>query len=146
MNNCIPDVKGVYFQPKLLTQVHGKPHFEYIKILLDKLKANSSSVTSTLGGGMFGHLGLLLSDIRYTTLSATAFVRLTNTDPFNPPAQGTGAHIEAAKDVWWDTKFTFELCQATEQALIAQVFNAVDATYLTALRNVNTSRYGNIIR
>ena len=95
---------------------------------------------------MYGHLGLLLSDIRYSTLSATAFVSLTDPGPFNPPVQGTGAQIEAAKDVWYNTKFTFELCQATEKSLIAQVVGAVDATYLETLRNFDTSRYGDKIR
>ena len=126
----------------MLTQVHGKFHFKYLKIILDKLKANASTVTSTLGGGRFGHLGLLLSATIYATLSATTFVTNINPGPFDPPALGTCSHIEAAKYVWRDTKFTFELCQATEKALIAQVVDAVNTTYLTALRNVNTSRYG----
>ena len=139
MNTRLPNVKDVYFQHKVLTQVHGKPCFESLKILLDELKANASSVTSTLKGGMYGHICLLLSDIRYSTLSATAFVSPTNPGSFNPPAQGTGAQIEAAKYVWCNTRFTFELFQATEQALITQVFHAVNATYLAELQNVNSS-------
>ena len=95
---------------------------------------------------MYGHLGLLISDTRYATLSATAFVNPINPGPFNPTVQGTGAHIETAKYVWLDTKFTFELCQATKKALIAQVVDAVDATYLAALQNVNTSRFGDSVR
>ena len=146
MNTHITNVKDVNFQHKVLTRVHGKPHFEYLKILLDKLKSNASSVTSILGGGMYVHIGLLLSNIIYATLSATAFVSPTNRGPFNPHAQGTGAQIEAAKDSWCHTKLIFELCQATKQAIIAQVVDAVDATYLAALRNVHTSRYGDSIR
>ena len=65
MNTLITNVKDVYCQHKVLTRVHGKPYFESLKIILDKIKANTSSVTSTLGGGMYGHLGLLLSDIIY---------------------------------------------------------------------------------
>ena len=95
---------------------------------------------------MYGRLGLLLSDVIYGTLSATAFVIPTNPVPFNPPAQDTGAHIEAAKDIWCDTNFTFELCQATEKSLIAQVVDDVDATYLAASRNVKTSHYGDSIQ
>ena len=146
MNSRIPNVKYVYFQHKVLTRVHGKPHLDSLKILFDKIKANASSVKSTLGGGMYGHLGLLISDTRYATLLATASVNPVNSGPFNPPAQGTGAQIEAAKYVWLDKKFTFELCQATEKALIPQVVDTVDATYLEASRNVNTSRYGDSIR
>ena len=145
MNYFIPNVKHVYFQQKVLTRVHGKPHFEYLKILLDELKANVSSVTSNLGGGMYVYLGLLLSDIRYATLSTASFVSRTNPGPFNPTAQGTGAQIEAAKDVWCDTTFTFELFRTNEKSLIAQVVDAVDATYFAALRNINTSRYGDSI-
>ena len=89
---------------------------------------------------MYGHLGLLLSATRYATLSATAFVTTLNPGPFDPPVLGTGPQIEAAKDVWREGKFTFELCQSTEKALIAKVVDAVDATYLAALQNVNTSR------
>ena len=146
MNTRVPNVKDVYFQHKVLTRVHGKPHFESLKILLDELKANASLVPSTLGGGMYGNLGLLLSVTRYATLLPTAFTNPGNPGPFAPSALGTAPQIAAAKDVWYDTKFIFELCQATEKSLIAQVVDAVDATYLAALLNVNTSRYGDSIR
>ena len=139
MNTRLPNVKDVYFQHKVLTRVYGKPHFESLKILLDELKDNASSVTSTLGGGMYGHLGLLLSATRYATLSATTFVTPLNSGPFDPPVLGTGPQIKAAKYVWRDSKSTFELCQATEKALIAKVVDAVNATYIAALQNVNTS-------
>ena len=146
MTTRVPIVKDTYFQHKVLTRVHGQPHYESLKILLDELKANASSVPSTLGGGAYGHLGLLLTATRYATLSPTPFTVPNNPGPFAPPAAGTGPQIEAAKDVWRDEKTTFELCQATEKALIAQVVDAVDATYLAALRNADTSRYGDSIR
>jgi hypothetical protein len=75
-----------------------------------------------LGGGRHGHLGFLLSDTHYTALADTApFVSPGNPDPFVPPAAGTGPQIEATKDVWKQLQQTFELCQATEKALIAQI-------------------------
>ena len=99
MNSRIPNVKDVYFQHKVLTRVHGTPHFKSLNILLDEFKANSSLVTFTLGGGIYSYLGRLIYDTRYTTLSATAFVNPVNLGHFNPPAQGTSAKIEAAKYV-----------------------------------------------
>ena len=95
---------------------------------------------------MYGHLGLLFSVTIYATLSPTAFTSPDNPGPFAPPAVGTAPQIAAAKDVWYDTKFTFRLYQATGKALVAQVVDAVDATYLASLRNVNTSRCGDSIR
>src|SRR5688500_7301577 len=112
----IPNVKDVYFQHKVLTRVHGKPTFETLKVLLDELKANASSVPTTLGGGMYGHLGLVISPTRYATLTATPFVRPANPGPFTPPAAGTGPQIQAAKDVWREAQLTFELSQTTEKA------------------------------
>lgn len=52
---------------------------------------------------------------------------------------------KAAKDVWRGSMLTSELSQATEKALIVQVVDTVDATYLAALCNANMSRYGNSI-
>ena len=105
----------------MLTQVHGKPTYETLQVLATELKANAGSVPSTLGGGSHGHLGFLLSDIRYATLQNTIpWVTLGNPGPFVPPAC-TAAVIEAAKDVWKELKQQFDLCQATEKALVAQI-------------------------
>ena len=92
------------------------------KTAFNELKANASSVPMTLGGGTHGHLGLVLSDIIYGTLTNNVlFVTPQNPGPFAPPAGATGAQIEAAKDVSWkELCNTFQICQATEQALIAQ--------------------------
>jgi hypothetical protein len=84
-----------------------------------------------LGGGNNGHLRLLLSDPRYTALANTIpWITPVNQGPFVPPAAGTGPQIEAERDVWRELKQTFELCQATEKALIAQVIEAIDPIYL----------------
>ena len=39
------------------------------------LKANAASVQSDLGGGAFGHLGLVLDDVTYNTLTGHNYVR-----------------------------------------------------------------------
>lgn len=137
----LPHVHGIYFQHKVLTWVHGKSHFESLKTIHDKLKANASLVPSTLGSGSYGHLGLLLSPTRYATISNMPFISPPNPGPFVPPAARTGPQITAARDVWQGKHLTFKLSQATEKVLIAQVVDAMDATYLAALCNPNTSRY-----
>jgi hypothetical protein len=104
--------------------------------------ANAASVPSTLGGGLYGHLGLILSDKRYATLEHTVpWVSPVNPGPFVPPANSMGPQIEAAKDVWRELKLSFDLWQATEKALIAQVVESIDQIYLRALLNRTTGQY-----
>jgi hypothetical protein len=79
------------------------------------------------------------------TFHQTLFVKPANPGPFNPPTAETGPQIKAACDIWCNQHFTFELCRATEKALIAQVVDAINATYLAALHNTTTSRYGDSI-
>lgn len=147
MLSRIPSVKDTYFQHKVLTRIHGKPTYESLQNILTELKANASSVPSNIGGGIHGHLGLLVSNARYAALPHTIpWVSPGNPGPFAPPAAGTAPQIEAAKDVWKDLKQTFELCQATEKALIAQVVETTDPIYLRALLNRATGQYSSNIR
>jgi hypothetical protein len=148
MLSRIPSVKDTYFQHKLLTRIHGKPTYESLQNGFTKLKANVRSVPSTLGGRQHGHLGLLMSDACYTALAHTVlFVTPGNPGPFVPPVAGTGPQIEAAKDVWKELQQTFELCQATEKALIAQIVEIINPIYLLrALLDRATGQYSSSIR
>ena len=143
-----PSVKDTYFQHKLLTKIHGKPTYSTLQTLHTELKANAGSVPSTLGGGLHGHLGLLLSDVSYATLQPTTpWSTPPNPGPFVPPAApATGPQIDAARSVWTELHQQFEICQATEKALIAQVVDAVDTIYLRALLNRATGQYSTSIR
>jgi hypothetical protein len=59
---------------------------------------------------------------------------------------GTGPQIQAAKDVWKELKQQeFELCQATEKALIAQLVDTIDPIYLRAMLNRATGQYSSSI-
>jgi hypothetical protein len=147
MLSSIPSVNDTYFQHKVLAKIHGKPTYESLQNVLTELKANASSVPSTLGGGQHGHLGLILSEVRYNALPHTApWVTPGNPSVFIPPAAGTAAQIEAAKDVWHELKRTFETCQATEKALIAQIVASIDPIYLRAMLNRATGQYSTSIR
>ena len=146
LSTRIPSVKDTYFQHKVLTKIHGKPTYPTLQTLYTELKANAGSVPTTLGGGLHGHLGLLLPATSYATLQPTiAWVTPPNPGPFAPPA-GTTAVINAARDVWMASHYEFELCQATEKALLAQVVDAVDTVYLRALLNRATGQYSTSIR
>jgi hypothetical protein len=147
MLSRIPSVKDTYFQHKVLTKVHGKPTYETLQNLSTELKANAGSVPSTLGGGQHGHLGIIVSAIRYATLANTLpWVNPVNPGPFVPPPAGTAAQIDAARDVWRALNQQFELCQATEKALVAQIVESIDPIYIRALLNRTTGQYSSSIR
>ena len=63
-----------------------------------------------------------------------------------PPAAGTGPQIEAARDVWRGLKQEFEICQATDKALIAQLVEAIDPIYLRAMLYRTRGQYADSIR
>lgn len=142
MNNRNVNVRDIYFQHRTLVKIHGKPTYESLKILLNQIKANASSVPTTIGGGNHGHLGLVLSDLRYATLSNTPFATPHNPGNFAPPQPaGTGPQIDAARTIWQDQHHVFNICVSTQQALIAQVVEAIDPQYLQALLNTTTGRH-----
>jgi hypothetical protein len=143
----VPSVNDTYFQHKVLTKIHGQPSYECFQNVSTELKANATSVTSTLGGGQNGHLGLLLSNARYIILPhAIPWGTPGNPGPFVPPVAGTGPQIEAARDAWRGLKQDFETCQATDKALIAQLVESIDSIYLRVMLNRATGQYSGSIR
>jgi len=98
--SSLPSVNDTYFQHKALTRIHGIPVFETLQVLFTEIKANAASVPTTLGGGLYGHLGLAVSDKKYATLAnSSPWVTPVNPGTYTPPATGTGPQIEADKDV-----------------------------------------------
>ena len=73
------------FEYPSLTKIHGEPDYESIKSLKDKLKTNATKISSELGGGNFGHLGLVLTPAEYANISATPYVRPIHPGQLNIP-------------------------------------------------------------
>ena len=69
------DYVETYFEFKTLTRIHGEPTFPTLKKMKEELCANASNVSSDLGGGANGHLGLVLTAAEYATISATPYDR-----------------------------------------------------------------------
>ena len=62
-----------------LTKIHGYPTFVSLTIL----KSNARAVSSDLGGGAHGHLGLILSPQEYALVSPMPYVFLDHPSNFN---------------------------------------------------------------
>jgi len=125
------------FQHKVLTRVYGVPDFDSIKTLEDELKANASSVQTELGGGQFGHLGLVVSPTQYANASQVPYDRPAQ--PVLEIPQGTAQHeVARLRHDYVQAHVQFrEVCDLEKQ-LLSQLTQAIDGLYIRALRNQHT--------
>ena len=78
--------RDLYFEHKDLTRIIGEPTFSTLHLMILELKANASSVSSTLGGGQHGYIGVILSPVTYATLAPM--------QPFVPPIHPGVLHVD----------------------------------------------------
>lgn len=129
-----------YFEFKVLTKIHGEPTYENLQNLHNQLKTNASSVRSMLGGGAHGHLGLVLSAAEYAAIVPnTPFVK-----PAHPGiltiAPNTAHHAAVtAKEIHEEALRVFNEVLGVEAALRQQLVAAIDAPYLSAIRNTQSN-------
>ena len=139
MSSTNIDYVDTYFEVPSLTRIHGEPTYASLKIVKDELKSNASSVTSDLGGGNHGHLGLILSPADYQTISAVPYVRPVHPGPL---VLQPGITQHEATRLTNDHKKAIKVFRETvdvEKALVKQLVAAVDSTYIKSLRNVTSN-------
>lgn len=89
------DYANAYFHTPILPRTVGQPTFDKLRAFKKALNTNTESVQSDIGGGTFGHLGLVLDDTKYYDLTGHHYIR-----PLHPEAlvvvAGT-AHHEAVR-------------------------------------------------
>ena len=64
-----PDEFIASFPNATIPKIDGQPDYESLNNIRRLLKENAASVPSTLGGGIFGHLGLIVSAATYTGIA-----------------------------------------------------------------------------
>lgn len=129
------DYRSNYFEHPTLTKIHGEPTYDTLQRLHNELKSNASSVPLTLGGGLHGHLGLVLSPARYAIVSNIPYVRPPPPGMLIIPPNATNQVAMVYRDNHNEHVRIFREVTAVEKALIQQVVAAVDHTYLQPLRN-----------
>ena len=77
------------FEYRTLPKIHGEPDYSQLKNLKDKLRTNALKITSDLGGGAHGHLGLVLLPTEYENASATPYNKPSHPGPLTVPAAAT---------------------------------------------------------
>ena len=104
-----------------VTKIHGQPTSHDLTILEKELIAILAGIPTALGGGNFGHVGVIMEAAAYTTM--TAGIDIVN--PVNPgvyPAglaanatAGTRARAEAEHK---EEVAQYEVLKGIEQALV----------------------------
>ena len=128
--------KYSYFEHPVLTKIRGEPTYETLHLLKNELKANASSVPTTLGGGNHGYLGMILTPAEYHHIPPSdPFTRPPNPGVLVPNPAGTAAQIASAEDTHPLTKKLYLETLLLKRTIIQQTIKAVDTKYLAALCN-----------
>ena len=128
-----------YFEFPTLTKIHGEPTSEALFLLQNEMKANALSVYSNLSDGAHGHIALVLSTNQYALLTNQPFVTPTHPGVLSIPAGTTAAVAVEDRDRHTEELRLFREVQGVEKALKQQLIQAVEPTYLAAIRNRATN-------
>ena len=141
MTTSVPSVEDIINAfPTPITKITGEPNYDSLKHLKDQLKANATSIPTTLGGGNNRYLGLILSPAAYTTITATQFV-----EPIYPGQHpNVPAGASAPNTTTLVRRHTEDLCQWQEfknvnTALKNQLLTSIDDIYIRALKDRHVS-------
>jgi hypothetical protein len=117
-----------------LTPIAGKPTNTTLQLLQRQLFTNARSVPSARGGGLHGHLALLLTNADYIARVGVAFAVPLHPGP-PPIAAGTAAAIAVAIRAYTEALADVTLYTNLRAALTAQILSAVNASFLSALED-----------
>jgi hypothetical protein len=97
MTASTPDELVTGFPHNSLPKVTDEPTFEDLKIIRRYLNTNAMIVSPYEGGGLHGHLGLIMTNDEYFALATDVFTAPENSGA-TPlyPANATAAHISEA--------------------------------------------------
>jgi hypothetical protein len=73
MTASTPDELFAGFPHSSLPKVTGEPTFEDLKVIRRLLNTNAVSVSSSVGGGWHGHLGIIMTNEEYFSIAADVF-------------------------------------------------------------------------
>ena len=76
------------FPMKEMPKIDREPDYGNINTMIQLLYGNSTSLPTTSGGGLPGHIGIITTLQLYTTLANTPYESLT--DPGITPTHATG--------------------------------------------------------
>ena len=134
------DYRLTHFEHKSLRKIHDCPDIDSLIQIFKELKRNAQKVPTTLGGGLLGYLGLVLTDPVYIVIpNAATFVRPTHPGPFIPSGPRiTQVEIIQEKAIHEESLRQYNECNRVESTLRTQLIEAIPPIYLEPLRDPDT--------
>jgi hypothetical protein len=126
------------FPHPILTTVQGEPDYQTIHAIRKLLQANAREID--LGGGVLGHMGIIVSDASYSmvalSIEAGSTLWLNPTAPWRSPENTDGtAKIGASRHIWEEAVLTFRTYTSVQQALKKQIITVFEPIYLDILND-----------
>ena len=121
-----------------VTKIHGQPTSHDLTILEKELIAILAGIPTALGGGNFGHVGVIMEAVAYSTMTGgIAFV-----DPVNPGVYPVGLAANAAATVRARAEAEhkelinqFETFEGVRQGVKDLILEAVDNEFLIEIEH-----------
>ena len=130
---------NLVFPTPVLTPIVGRPTNSTLQVLQQQLYQNARAIPSSLGGGNYGHLGLIMTPAKYITRPNAVLVVVPVSPGLlaAPPRGSDMLAVNEFKRLHNNRVEVFQLYQAVRTALINQITTAVEPTYLQALCDVD---------
>jgi hypothetical protein len=130
--------RAIISQSSKVTKIHGQPTSHNLTILKKELIAILTGIPTALGGGNFGHVGVIMETSAYSTMTTgIAFV-----DPANPGVYPAGLAANAAATVRAREEAEhkelinqFETFKGVRQGVKDLILEAVDNEYLIEIEH-----------
>jgi hypothetical protein len=126
------------FPHPILPSVAGEPYYHTLYSICKMLRTNARSIGTHLGGGAFGHLGVIISDAAYeiiSPLTAWKNPEFPGRAPAAIEGGGTAAQISTEKYRWEEATNDFKTYNNVQSALKKQIFMAIEPMYIEILNN-----------
>jgi hypothetical protein len=124
----------VGFPNSSLPKVAGEPTFEDLKVIRRLLKTNAMSVSSYVGGGLHGHLGIIMTNEEYFVIAADVFRVPNNPGASDEVVAGmTAAVIAEMTRLYREATQLYRTYHNVDQAIKKLIIEAFDDAYLNAL-------------
>ena len=122
----------------MVAKIVGQPTYKTHTKLRKQIKANAVSVTSSLGGRLYCHLGLVIPTSEYNNILCCYFVRPLHPGKLTLPDSSVLQYTIRLCEEHIQQLHYFHETITVENALKSHIIGAIDSVYIKELINSST--------